>query len=76
MSRFDSKEILQQMSSSISRSVRGQGDDEEKEGEEEDEERRWGRAGAGLLRVLTVKYDGLGISMLLGTFSCPLDVAA
>ncbi|KAI3371962.1 hypothetical protein L3Q82_006835 [Scortum barcoo] len=35
-----------QMSSSISGSVRGQGDDEEKEGEEEDEGGRWGGAGA------------------------------
>ncbi|KAM7391171.1 hypothetical protein PAMP_021880 [Pampus punctatissimus] len=33
------------MSSSISKSVWGQGDDEEKQGEEDDEERLWGGAG-------------------------------
>lgn len=61
--------------------MRGQGYDEEKEGEEEDEERRRGGARAeqrqdSSERDLTVKYDGRGISMLPGTFSCPLDVAA
>ncbi|KAG7236479.1 hypothetical protein INR49_000853 [Caranx melampygus] len=71
------------MSSSISSSVQGQGDDEEKEGVEEDEERQRGGAGAepsggstAHSRLLTVKSDGRGISMLFDTFSRPLDVAA